>query len=280
MANMLAEKIKSVKLTKTQRKIAEFFVRNQDRIGTLSSMDVAKEIGVSDASIIRFSRAIGYDGFADLKEHIYDSLVKSANHPVTLTERLSQNKEKYGGSDSAVKFLELTQQNIASVFMNNQTEDFEEVVKMIVNGRRRYIIGLRGCKGIALQFGRLLSFMAEGVHTITDGECTSINMIQDARKEDVLIMFVYSRFYIIDEQYLMMAKNRGAKICLITNDITGPLNAYADKILVVDTANLSFFHSTIALDMAAEFLLNLISDRMEYQGRLKERDEATEHQRL
>lgn len=30
-------------------------------------MDVAREIGVSDASIIRFSRAIGYKGFTDLK---------------------------------------------------------------------------------------------------------------------------------------------------------------------------------------------------------------------
>ena len=31
-------------------------------------MDIAKEIGVSDASIIRFARAIGYEGFTDLKK--------------------------------------------------------------------------------------------------------------------------------------------------------------------------------------------------------------------
>ena len=280
MANMLAERIKSVKLTKTQKKIAEYFVQNQDRIGSLSSLDVAHEIGVSDASIIRFSRVIGYDGFADLKSHIYDSLVENANNRVTLTERLFQNKEKYGSTEDSLNFIEVMQQNIASVFRDNRPEDFERVVDHVVKARKRYVIGLRGCKGIALQFGRLLSFMAPGVHTILDSECTSVNLMQDIKKNDVVVMFVYSRFYRMDEQYLKMARKRGAKICLIVNDITGPLNVYADEVLVVASANLSFFHSTIALDLLSEYLLDQISERLEYKERLLERDEVTEHQRL
>ncbi len=280
MANMLAERIKSVKLTKTQKKIAEYFVQNQDRIGSLSSLDVAHEIGVSDASIIRFSRVIGYDGFADLKSHIYDSLVENANNRVTLTERLFQNKEKYGSTEDSLNFIEVMQQNIASVFRDNRPEDFERVVDHVVKARKRYVIGLRGCKGIALQFGRLLSFMAPGVYTILDSECTSVNLMQDIKKNDVVVMFVYSRFYRMDEQYLKMARKRGAKICLIVNDITGPLNIYADEVLVVASANLSFFHSTIALDLLSEYLLDQISERLEYKERLLERDEVTEHQRL
>ena len=280
MANMLAERIKSVKLTKTQKKIAEYFVQNQDRIGSLSSLDVAHEIGVSDASIIRFSRVIGYDGFADLKSHIYDSLVENANNRVTLTERLFQNKEKYGSTEDSLNFIEVMQQNIASVFRDNRPEDFERVVDHVVKARKRYVIGLRGCKGIALQFGRLLSFMAPGVYTILDSECTSVNLMQDIQKNDVVVMFVYSRFYRMDEQYLKMARKRGAKICLIVNDITGPLNIYADEVLVVASANLSFFHSTIALDLLSEYLLDQISERLEYKERLLERDEVTEHQRL
>lgn len=46
----------------------------------MSSMDVAKEIGVSDASIIRFARAIGYLGFTDLKNDIYNSLIGKPVH--------------------------------------------------------------------------------------------------------------------------------------------------------------------------------------------------------
>ena len=42
----------------------------------MSSLAVAREVGVSDASIIRFSRAIGYKGFADLKNDLHSNLTQ------------------------------------------------------------------------------------------------------------------------------------------------------------------------------------------------------------
>ena len=88
MTNILAERIKNANLTKTQKKIADYFISNQERIGSLSSIEAAQEIGVSDASIIRFSRAIGFDGFADLKDNIYDMLVQNAVSGLSLSEPL------------------------------------------------------------------------------------------------------------------------------------------------------------------------------------------------
>ena len=65
-----------------------------------------------------------------------------------------------------------------------------------------YVIGLRGCKGTAIGFGRLLSFMMPNVTAIIDSECTSISLIQDLEEGDVVLMFVFSRFYKIDLEYL------------------------------------------------------------------------------
>ena len=76
MENIIANRVRQVPLTKTQQKIADYFIRNPERVGMCSSMEVAKEIGVSDASIIRFARTIGYEGFTDLKNDIYNSLAK------------------------------------------------------------------------------------------------------------------------------------------------------------------------------------------------------------
>ena len=91
--NRLSDRLKGAKLTPQQRRIADYFFKNQERIGNMSSMDVAKEIGVSDASIIRFARAIGYLGFTDLKNDIYNSLncesqqsCKVAGYPYTSSE--------------------------------------------------------------------------------------------------------------------------------------------------------------------------------------------------
>ena len=246
MANLLAERIKNTELTKKQRIIGDYFIKNQERIGNLSALDIASEIGVSDASIIRFSKAIGFEGYADLKNKIYDMLVENSSNKIPLTERMRINYEKLKDGDVTEQFIQKIQDNISDVFSHNSLEDFETIANAMVNGKRRYVIGLRGCKGTAIGFGRLLSFMMPNVTAIIDSECTSISLIQDLEEGDVVLMFVFSRFYKIDLEYLKFAKKNGAKIYLVINDVASILSSYADDILIVPTDSMNFCHSTTA----------------------------------
>jgi DNA-binding MurR/RpiR family transcriptional regulator len=278
MENIIRERIKNAHLTKAQRLIADYFVKNQDKVCNLSSLEVAKEIGVSDASIIRFSRAIGFDGYSDLKDHLYNMFVVNARGSISLSERLTKNSEKHG--ENSLTFQKLVQQNVDSVFQNNDSADFDRVAEWIVNAGARYVVGLRGCRGLSFKFGRILSFMLPNVHTITDGECSSIQNLQDICANDVMIMFVFSRFYKIDLRYLEMAREKGSKICIVTDEIASPVSPYADILLLVSSSSVSFYHSTIGSDVAAEYLLNLVGSRIDFRERLDERDRITQDQRI
>lgn len=280
MANLLTERIKNAELTKKQRIIGDYFIKNQERIGNLSAMDIANEIGVSDASIIRFSKSIGFEGYADLKNRVYDMLVEKSSNRIPLTERMRINYEKIEGGDVTEQFIHKIQDNISNIFSHNNMEDFEKIADAIVKGKKRYVIGLRGCKGTAIGFGRLLSFMLPEVNTIADSECTSISRIQDLKSGDVVLMFVFSRFYKIDLDYMKVAKKSGAKIFLVINDVTSILSSYADCILMVPTDSMNFCHSTTALNVITEYLLTLISRKCEFKERIDRRDQITEDQRL
>lgn len=280
MNNLLSDRIKNASLTKTQRRIADYFLCNQERIGALSSMDIAQEIGVSDASIIRFSRTIGYDGFSDLKNHLYNMLVENAFAGLSLSERMKQSDEKFRGRDTFPQFQNLMLQNLLSTFSSNSMEDFDGIADLLLSSRHRYVIGMRGCKGIAASFSRILGFMLPNVTRLLDGECTSISALQDVGQDDVVLMFVFTRYYKIDIRYLELARKRGSKICLVTNDTAGPLHGYADIALRVSTTNMSFFHSTVGAAIVAEYLLTLISYRTDCRDRIEERDEITKDQRV
>ena len=69
----LEKRIQQAQLTKCQHRIADYFLKNRNRICRMTSLAIAQEVGVSDASVIRFSRAVGYTGFADLRESLYRS---------------------------------------------------------------------------------------------------------------------------------------------------------------------------------------------------------------
>ena len=66
-------------------------------------MEIANEIGVSDASIIRFSKAIGFEGYAELKNKVYDMLVENSSNKISLTELMRMNYEKMKGVFAEMK---------------------------------------------------------------------------------------------------------------------------------------------------------------------------------
>ncbi len=280
MNNLLSEKLRNVTLTKGQEKIAHYFLRNQRRIGSLSSMEAAKEIGVSDASIIRFARAIGYEGFADMKEDFYAALVENAYANLSLEERMRQSQAEHSGRDVQQEFLSVMEANLLGTMRDNDPAQFDQAEEYLLGAKRRYIIGLRGCRGVASQFSRLLSFMLPGVRCIIDSECVSINALQDAEENDVVLMFVFARYYKIDIDYLELAKKRGVKVCLVTDEVYSPLTAYADVILQAEKDHMSFFNSCIGALTIGEYLLTRLGQKVEFKERMEMRDELTQYQRL
>ena len=76
MENIIANRVRQVPLTKTQQKIADYFIRNPERVGMCSSMEVAKEL---------VSRYASKYGEADMTE-----LVLLAIHIQTAQEQFEE----------------------------------------------------------------------------------------------------------------------------------------------------------------------------------------------
>lgn len=91
----LIDRLKHTKFTRTQSKIADYFLNNQEKLAGLSSQEAAREIGVSEASLIRFCRIIGYEGFKDMKSQVYSMLVENAFTGLSISERMTQSREKF-----------------------------------------------------------------------------------------------------------------------------------------------------------------------------------------
>ena len=66
--NEIAAKIQKLSLTQKDRIIADYILEHLDMIGLQTSTTLAQDIGVSDTSVIRFIRKLGFKGYADRSE--------------------------------------------------------------------------------------------------------------------------------------------------------------------------------------------------------------------
>lgn len=285
MENVIAERVKSARLTKSQQRIAEYFIQNPERVGMSSSMEVAKAIGVSDASITRFARAIGYEGFTDLKNDIYSSLAHQATgglNSLSLAERFEQNRARYNGDGSPENYKKILQYNLERTFHQNSEESYQQVVDLLCQAQHRYIIGFRGCLGVAEQCAWLMRFLLGHVVSISEEGPGGIGSLQDVSSGDCVLLFSTSRYYKVDLKMARLAKKRGASLCVVTNGVLSPFVELADVLLLAETKHMSFFNSCVALNMISEYLVTKIGQVMTetYRKRASERDELTADLRL
>ena len=59
--------ISKIELTKKEKRVAEFFLDEDKRVYLMTVSEIAEEIGISDTSVIRFIKSIGFKNFTEFK---------------------------------------------------------------------------------------------------------------------------------------------------------------------------------------------------------------------
>ena len=68
MSGKLEQRIQSAHLTRTEKVIADYFLEHSGSLYFLTAKDIALALGVSDTSVIRLCRTLGYRGFRELQD--------------------------------------------------------------------------------------------------------------------------------------------------------------------------------------------------------------------
>ena len=84
-------------LTKTQRMIAKYILDNYSDVCFMTSTEIAEKLGVSESSVVRFSRSLGFTGFVEFQKSLrkdYQDKVFSISSAITVpSERIAQRSK-------------------------------------------------------------------------------------------------------------------------------------------------------------------------------------------
>ena len=67
-------------LTNTERKIANYVLENYDQVLNSNITELAENAKVSDASVVRFCRSLGYKGYQDFKINAAKDVLPREKH--------------------------------------------------------------------------------------------------------------------------------------------------------------------------------------------------------
>lgn len=284
MGSILIERFKNMDFTKGQSRIAQYMIDHEFALCRMSLMEVSKAAGVSDASVLRFVRHIGFDGYNDFKEQMYQKLTEQAalsagNGKPRLRDRIDNEKvtdRELQLREAAVRFAQSAELSLTQ----NLPQTFEDIAESISGARMIYVCGARGTLAVAEHFDRCLRFMFGNTVFLPSGHDIHA-ALSSSGSRDLLIFFCASRFYESDVHICEAARVSDTPLCLITNSIPSPVTPFAKYTLVSKAVETTYFNSAVGMISLAEYLLDVLSQKQgkSFRNRLDSFDHFTQDER-
>ena len=170
-------KRKYLRLSKGQRKVAQFILDQPSTIVTNIASEVGRLAGVSESTVIRFCYAIELSGYGELQYKL--------NEYLTLKNTIaSPRMEKNVNSDEVKGNMIVHAKQISDVIQKIDSKQVMSAIQTICQARHTYIIGFNDNKVLAniLHKGISNSTKVSKVDTLQQ-------MLQQMNAEDIIILF-------------------------------------------------------------------------------------------
>jgi len=133
-------------LSKVEKKVADYVQLHPDRMILASLQAMSEKCGVSDASVLRFCRSLGFSGYQDFKAALVPELLKGG---VNIYEEMDFSDDHL---TTLEKFFENINSDIRRTITGYTEDQLRMIAKTIIDAERIVILGLAGSAGVARIF--------------------------------------------------------------------------------------------------------------------------------
>ena len=227
-------------LTKGEKKIAEYIISNPEKVSDMSALDLGKVLNTSDASIVRFSKNIGFKGFSDLKTYLKIQINSFKKPQNKIIEKWNNFQSE---NDIVDKIVKSDLKNIESFLSQIDVKKVEETVKNILSSKKVFVVGMGCSRGVAQFISWHMKRIGVNVELLQESGIGLLESLVHLKEEDTVLFFTFPRYLTDEVQASKLIKKRGAKLILITSELFSEISINSDIVFKIPVDNDSFFNS-------------------------------------
>lgn len=214
----------------TEKKIADYILKHAELIPNMSTKELAVRANVSDASVIRFAKAIGIGSFKTFKITLAQELAVTEEY---ITD-FSLIRKKDSPYELFQKVVHVNRNAIESVGESLDKKELENAISAMRKARKIVFYGVGGSSIAAMD--ALYKFTKLGFEVEFNPDFHyMISKIPHLSEEDVFVGISMSGQTKDVLELTQFAKRKGATIIAITNIQKSPLYKNADIRLATPT---------------------------------------------
>ncbi|EOX4942025.1 MurR/RpiR family transcriptional regulator [Vibrio alginolyticus] len=252
-------------LTQTELRIVEFIQGNKDSFVSMSTANLAKTVGVGEASIIRFTKKLGYKGLPELKSQLRDEIEKAVPQFTTVT---SMDETTGSMQEIAIQLAQSTHTVINDTLLLQSENVLDNVASYLSKANHIYFYGIGMSAISALHAKYRFMRVISSVDAMVDNHTLILNS-NNVNRGDVVIAISHSGESKDTVDALKRVKENGATTIVISKFERSSLSQYADVILLTGGTSNPYESDSSTITAAQIYVLDLLFNGLVFvnQGR-------------
>ena len=229
---------KSAQMSEVQKKLAAAILNALDEVAFMTASQLGKFAGVSEASVVRFVRLLGFERYQDFRADLSHTLMDR----LSTTERSKDigTLNPKGFYDSILK-REI--EALRSVREDFDEKKLEEMGALLASAPAVYVCSARSSFTVGYYLSYYLSWFLPRVRSLERGN--AYEELEMAPQGSVVVGISFPRYTKWTVDMLRFANDRGLTVAALSCDMGSPLARYAACSLTMPYRLVSFIDSLV-----------------------------------
>lgn len=254
---MVSEEIAKIKdgLSPAYKRIATYILKEYSQVGFMSIEELSSMACASKASVVRFSRRLGFSGFNELKKAIQSELRRR----LSPYEKIATTDLDRAPIENQLKLLAQNEINNLKNTLSGIEEEIHKWVESIRLARNIYFGGFGATKHVVSLMQYTISVLQKKPTWLLTGSVSDFSFnIKLMDSADVLIVMTFPPYSKEIEYMVDYADERKVRTLLVTDSIECPIYSRAYSVIVCENNSLLFGNSFVGPVAVAEMIGNFI----------------------
>jgi len=238
------------------QKIGSFILDHDNKVAFSSIYALSEALGMSTATLVRFSKSLGYSGYQSFKKELQEEI----QHRLQPYEKVSLSK--LGTLPEEKQLQRLVQNeynNLCATLSGLKLKDLETMIQAVKNAPRIFIAGF----GITRYFARILqtaclASQEKDVFVITGSVSDYSPLLKSFGPEDIMFLMTFPPYSAEIMHVASVAKGCGGYLCLFTDSASCPVYSQADTAIKCSTNSLLMSNSFVGLVSTIQVFVHML----------------------
>lgn len=242
--------------TPAGRNIANYMLANLTELPFETAATLAQKVGVSELTVGRFCRSLGFRHFKELKALLKADLGDS---PWLVGDRLQEFEGRTRAGDrEQARGLELEIAAIVRVHEIAHSPEFTAFIKRIATRKRVLVAGFQTERGVASLLVHQLQYLRDGVTLVDMTAGNFVDVLLTDPSDIMLVILDTRRYSRLSHLLAVDAKAHGIPVSVISDTFCDWSPSQADEVFLVPTVLNHFWDSLGPMVSLVQLTVNAV----------------------